>query len=147
MLLLEARDMDPDRKRGFVCDPAGIALARGYCAGILQSLGIEESEAGLVILGLDEILTNIYRHAYGGRGGDIVLEIAKSASGLELVIEHMGVPGSPVTATLPSDRRPGGRGLGVIRRVFHEFTIEGSRPPWTIRATRHLTGTLPLDGC
>lgn len=140
VLCIESKPMDPARMQTFVCDPAGIALARTYGSGILRAQGIDAAEAGLVILGLDEILTNVYRHAYGGRAGDIVLEIALRPGELELVIEHMGVPGSPVPVTRPRDRNPGGRGMGVIRSVFHEFAIEGSRPPWTIRATRRLAG-------
>jgi PAS domain S-box-containing protein len=79
---------------------------------------IEEAE-----LGLTEVVSNIMRHAYGGRtDGRIELRVRGANRSLDVEVMHWGAAFQPEAVRLPTaaSSTKGGLGLFIIEQVFDE---------------------------
>jgi anti-sigma regulatory factor (Ser/Thr protein kinase) len=93
---------------------------------LTERLGFPESECRAVVLGVDEALTNIIRHAYAGRA-ERPIEVlfrrvraslcGKHGEALEIVLVDRGkkVDRAKLCGRALEDVRPGGLGLHFIR--------------------------------
>ena len=99
-----------------------------------------EVDAYQVVLAFDEILTNVYKHAYKSRPGPVRCEASIDLTSLRFVITHWGV-GLSSEANLPrssEDFRLGGYGLPFVRRVFDEAAFESCEGHSIVSLARRL---------
>jgi serine/threonine-protein kinase RsbW len=81
---------------------------------------------------LDEILSNVVRHAYAGKGQDRQIEVRFALQGgiLELTVADDAAPFDPLMhgdpdTSLPLDERPlGGLGLLIVKRLMDRVEYE-----------------------
>jgi serine phosphatase RsbU (regulator of sigma subunit)/anti-sigma regulatory factor (Ser/Thr protein kinase) len=99
----------------------------GYC-------GFSTKATHSVVLACDEVLTNIYLHAYASQPGKVVCQVHVSELDLRISFEHWG---RPFRGAEPKQDTPGGRGLAFIRKVFSsvEFTEHGSSATVELRGS------------
>ena len=112
-------------------NPETLCVVRGALAQLTESLGFSESECRAVVLGVDEALTNIIRHAYAGQT-DQPIEILfhrirmpsrrASNEALEIILVDQGkeVDRAKLCGRALEDVRPGGLGLHFIRETMDE---------------------------
>lgn len=104
-------------------------MARRAAAEIALSLGFGENEEAAVALIVGEMGSNVLRH---GRGGEMLLRPLheQDALGLEVIALDRGPGMSDIDRCMRDGYSTGGTlgtGLGVVRRLAHDFDIY-SRP-------------------
>jgi len=101
---------------------------------VFRIAGLEEDKCELVALGVEEALTNVIRHSYGGPcDKPIIVKLSrierydKNGPALEIAIRDFGRQVDPkkIKAEDPGELRPGGRGVHIMESVMDE--IEFSR--------------------
>ncbi len=105
------------------CTPECIREARKFCEQWLIFAGLPKANVVQILVGCDEILTNILKHAYGvdQPPGPITCVAALEPTLLRFTIRHRGRGLSQEQAAAQADavsRDEGGMGLALVRRVF-----------------------------
>lgn len=107
-------------------DPDMLCVVRAALSQLGEKLGLAEGECRAVVLAVDEGLTNIIRHAYGGKT-DKPIEVrfrriqaagdGDHRDALEIVLEDRGaaVNRAKLCSRALDEVRPGGLGLHFIR--------------------------------
>lgn len=126
-------------------DFPSVRLLAAACHGVLAEWGLSADRRALLELAVVEAATNVVRHAYGGRGGRVELEIAREGPAIALSVVDGGAAFDPTTIPAPREPDPrdpstwpeGGMGLPIIRAACDElrYSSEGGRN----RLTLHLT--------
>jgi anti-sigma regulatory factor (Ser/Thr protein kinase) len=83
--------------------------------------GFDEAPAAEVVLAVHEALANVLKHGYGGdRRGPVTVRVRADEEALDVLIVDSCPPVSPdkICARDWDDRRPGGMGVPLIRRVM-----------------------------
>ncbi|GAC1630815.1 MAG: hypothetical protein NVS9B14_01890 [Candidatus Acidiferrum sp.] len=115
-------------------NPLVLCGVRGAVAPIASALGFSEEDCRKITLAVDEAITNIIRHAYGGKlNRPIIVEFntvdgaGDSKSGLEIVLSDRGPKPKPdAFKGLPAgELRSGGLGLHFMRQSMD--TVAHSR--------------------
>jgi serine/threonine-protein kinase RsbW len=108
-------------------DLGDLARIRDYVSGRLAMLGVAEEAHDDVRLAVDEAVTNILVHGYGG-SGSISLELAVDGQDLVVRLEDEA-PGFDPAGVPEADpgppglrQSPGGLGLFLIHRVMDEVS-------------------------
>ncbi len=121
-LVAQATRHYPEPRMEFDCAPDTMAAARNFINHWALHAGFDDTTAGLIVLGCDEIFTNVYRHAYEGSPGHLVCEGQIETSGFNLLLRfhHQGSrgPDDASPPSCPSYEQVGGRGRFVIHEVF-----------------------------
>jgi anti-sigma regulatory factor (Ser/Thr protein kinase) len=107
--------------------PWQLAVVRAAVEKMCAQLGMDERSIGEMMLGVDEALTNVIRHAYEGQA-DRPIEIELSPCGseeecidcLQVVIRDEGrsVPAEQIRSRDLEDIRPGGLGVHIMQTVM-----------------------------
>ena len=108
-------------------DPRILCVVRSAVMSLTEELGFPAAECRALTRAVDEALTNIIRHAYGGRPGQSIELLCRrmqdrtggrQREGLEIVLVDHGAPadrkklcGRPL-----DDVRPGGLGMHFIQQ-------------------------------
>ena len=121
-------------------DPEMLCAVRGALAQLTEKLGFPEADCRAVVLAVDEALTNIIRHAYGGQTDQPIEALFRRISlddnglrgeALEIVLEDRGpaVDREKLCGRPLEEVRPGGLGLHFIRQSMDrvEFRRENGR--------------------
>lgn len=103
--------------------PAHLPVVRAALDRFCELLGFCEEDRGLVVLAVDEALTNIIRHAYSGRSDqsiEVTLRCANDSDGqatLQIQLRDWGEPAQPeqFKSRPLQDVRPGGLGVHIMR--------------------------------
>jgi phosphoserine phosphatase RsbU/P len=101
--------------------PDNIPDLRFYCRQWVALTGLDDAEAYQVVLGCDELFTNVYKHAYRSESGPIRCDAKIDLTSLTFLITHWGAGLSSSENNVPpapEGSRLGGYGLPFIRRVF-----------------------------
>jgi len=113
--------------------------------------GWEKKSAEEILLAVDEVLTNIIRHAYGGKPGKMVILFEDSPEKTEIVLEDHGKKFDPTQLPPPElpCHKPGGLGVHFIRTlmdrvVYDESFKEGNRLHLIKFKSKMLKGERPL---
>lgn len=87
---------------------------------LLNSAGFGEKETGNIVLAVDEGLTNIIRHAYGGKEGRIEVTFGDYPDRTEITLRDYGVRFDPTKLPAPElpPTRPGGLGVHLMRTLM-----------------------------
>jgi serine/threonine-protein kinase RsbW len=108
-------------------DPSLLCAVRGAVERLAESFGFSDAECRAVTRAVDEALTNIIRHAYGGRA-DRPIEMFfrsvhgqgnhKAADGIEILLCDRGPAIQPDKMCLRAldEVKPGGLGLHFIQQ-------------------------------
>jgi serine/threonine-protein kinase RsbW len=110
-------------------DFPSVRLLAAACHGVLAEWGLPESRRSLLELAVVEAATNVVRHAYGGRGGRVEVELARDGREVELSVLDAGLSFDPTRVPAPREPDPGdpatwpegGMGLPIIRAACDEL--------------------------
>jgi len=125
-------------------DFPSVRLLAAACQGVLAEWGLPEERRSLLELAVVEAATNVVRHAYGGRGGRVEVELTREGSAISLSVLDSGASFDPTRVPPPREPDPadpstwpeGGMGLPIIRAACDElrYRVEDGRN----RLTLHL---------
>jgi len=110
-------------------NPAYLCVARAAARKAMEISGLSRQDADGVTLALDEALTNVIRHSYGGPcEKPIIVRISQipdyeeKESALEIVVRDFGKQVDPKTIKSRdlNEVRPGGLGVHIIQTVMDE---------------------------
>ena len=138
--------MDVTCKVEFTSDPQLLCAIRTAVEHFARQSGFGAEQRRSLTLAVDEALTNIIRHAYGGRAGEpIEMHLLRSDERVEFVLLDAGQEAdlARVKARPPGELRAGGRGLHFIRDIMDE--VEYQRLPGRNRL--RLVKYRPTAGC
>ncbi len=131
------------------------ALAGLAVRGIAQGFGLDEAEAYLLELAVVEAVSNVIRHAYGGRSGNpIELSLALSRTGMTLDIRDRGTAMDPADLDRAgefaeprdiADLPEGGMGLSIIKQVMDEVAYSSRNGVNTLSMAKTLMLTPPRE--
>ena len=135
-------DSSPAPPSDYECEisPESIPDLRFFCEQWAAFSGLVEEDVYQVVLAFDEILTNVYKHAYKYKPGFIRCRAWIDTTSLRFVVTHWGA-GLTSEANVPrppDDSRVGGYGLPFIRRVFDEATFESCKGHSTVNLARRI---------
>lgn len=122
-----------------------LGVVREFVVGVARDLGLAQDDVYGLQLAVDEACTNVVRHAYGGLGGQVEVEVAVDGDRIQIVIRDWGaafdpeaVPAPDITA--PLEQRPlGGLGLFLMREMMDEihFSFDADQGN-TLTMVKHL---------
>ena len=103
--------------------PESLATATAFVEKRARALGMPPTQLPILDLLLEEVVVNVYSHAYGDQGGTLEVEVYPreqegKITGICLVVRDWGAPYNPLSAAPPDttqsvEERPIG-GLGVL---------------------------------
>jgi phosphoserine phosphatase RsbU/P len=130
----------------YACDisPEGIARVRSYCEQWATFAGLGDSEIYEVVLACDEILTNVYKHAYHCQAGPLSCSASVDEDSLRFVVVHWGdgLSSEMGLPKPPSVSRAGGLGLPFIHRVFDHVNFERTAECSKVNLAKRLRSTV-----
>jgi anti-sigma regulatory factor (Ser/Thr protein kinase) len=106
-------------------DPTKLPEVRSQIRAWVDPLGWSERQVGEIVLALDEAVTNVIRHGYGGEPGHricicaAVVDDAQDGPGIEIRVRDYGRQVDPkrICGRDLDDVRPGGLGVHIIRAM------------------------------
>ena len=107
-----------------VADASHVGAARRRAAELAADAGLDETARGEVGIIVNELATNILRHA--GRGTLLLQRVGADGAGIELLAFDAGPGMSNVDKCLADGYSTGGtagNGLGAVQRLSDEFDI------------------------
>jgi phosphoserine phosphatase RsbU/P len=123
LLLIEDRTAPPLREFAALCTAESIRAARAFFEQWGRFAGIPQDTLLKLLVGCDEILTNVIKHAYGLQKppGPLWCGAEVSPSVVRFIIRHHGAGITQEQAAAQADarsREEGGLGLALVCRVF-----------------------------
>ncbi|MBU9889185.1 MAG: ATP-binding protein [Candidatus Omnitrophica bacterium] len=105
-----------------------LAPLRKELRELLAQAGWEKKIAEEILLAVDEALTNIIRHAYGGQAGTMTVIFSDGPEQTEITLEDRGKAFDPNQVPPPELPRsePGGLGVHFIRAVMDRVVYDAS---------------------
>ena len=107
--------------------PAHLPVVRAAVERLCELMGFEEQTRGQIVLSVDEALTNVIKHAYGGAPDkpiEITLQRVGGAEGEALHIEmrDWGERADPseIRSRDLGDVRPGGLGVHIMQNCMDQ---------------------------
>ena len=122
-------------ERRLPAGPQAAAQALDLLEEACRAWGVADRARFQLELALDEAVSNIVRHAYGGGPGEIGLRLGRIEGDVWIELWDEGPAFDPTDAPAPrlegalADRADGGMGIHLMRRVVDElqYRREGSR--------------------
>jgi serine/threonine-protein kinase RsbW len=124
---------------------AGVREAIAAFERFGRSNGVARGAGWRMQLALDEILSNVVRHAQPGEGTtlDMIFSLDEGMVGVEIVdkagaFNPLLAP-APDTSSSLQDRQPGGLGIALVRRLMDEtlYVRRDDRNHFVMRCGRH----------
>jgi len=121
-------DMDKPIRMSIVSQPGYLAVVRSAVEKTCQLLGFDEQTVGRIVLGVDEALTNIIRHAYHGANDkqiDIeLMPLLEPCVGLRITLRDYGEVFDPEIIKRAGNHdklKPGGLGVHIMTMCMDEL--------------------------
>ena len=111
-------------------DERTVARLRYLVECFCKQHGLPRTVSNVVMLSVDEIVSNILLHGYGGRPGLFSIALDFDGRAVSVVIEDAGKPFdvtkavAPVTGGTLASRREGGLGLLLVKNLMDEITYQ-----------------------
>lgn len=106
---------------------------REFVGKAARHVGFSDKEVYSIQLAADEASSNIIEHAYAGiEGGKLEIDLSTSENELKIVMRDRGKPFDPASVPEPnvkadlSERKIGGLGMYLMRKLMDEVTYESS---------------------
>ena len=122
---------DPGTRLRVTSDTANIARVRAAVEDFARAIRFSEQEVSGIALAINEAVSNVIQHGYGGRGGqpiDVTIEPVRrdDRAGLQVTIRDCGRQVDPATIVGRDleDVRPGGLGTHIIKTVMDEIEYD-----------------------
>jgi anti-sigma regulatory factor (Ser/Thr protein kinase) len=111
-------------------DPQELSSFRRDLRTLLHEGGLNEKASGEVVLAVDEVVTNIIRHAYQGGKGKIEVGFLDRPDYIKISIRDFGRKFDPTKASDPElpPTRPGGLGIYLTKRLVDEVKYDSEIP-------------------
>ena len=129
-------------------DPRWLRLARLVVEHSCREFGLEETQAREIVIAVDEALSNVMRHGYGGVSTLPIRMVCRSNSqAVEVEIWDRGIEFNPLEQPVPppNELRRGGRGLFLIRSSVDECEYQ-RRDGWNRIRLRKLLPVAAGEG-
>lgn len=107
---------------------------------LLNQAGWEKKTTEEILLAVDEALTNIIRHAYGGNPGKMAVSVSAADNKIEIVLEDWGKKFDPTQVPPPElpRHKPGGLGVHFIRTIMDQMIYDDQGPEGNrLRLVKH----------
>ena len=136
VLTITDHSTPPAAEIALTCHPDTLRLVREFIETWSAYHGLSDEFTGLLVLGCDEVMSNICKYAYCSSSTEraATCRIESDADSVRILIEHFGAgitnaDFQKLVAPPSVDRRIGGLGLHVISEVFDrvDFRREESR--------------------
>ena len=110
--------------------PQFLCIARQATNRMAQMVGLSEKDVDMVTLAVEEALTNVIQHGYGGPCDEpIIMQFRQIASShgrparLEITVRDFGKQVDPtcIKSRDLDDIRPGGLGVHIIKSIMDEI--------------------------
>jgi len=125
----------------FTSDPKELADVRQQVREFLSKATVDEVDAELMILAIDEACTNIIRHAYHCEAGcPVYLDLDASSKKVSMRLRDYGeqCPPEKLVGRNLEDFKPGGIGLHIIRKAFDVVEFRRKHKGTELRLTKRL---------
>jgi anti-sigma regulatory factor (Ser/Thr protein kinase) len=105
-----------------------LAQIRRFVQESAAAFRVAESDVLHIVLAVDEAVTNVILHGYGGKGGLVEIEVTRLPDALEILLRDEARPFDPTGApardlSVPfAERGPGGLGLHLIRTIMDQIS-------------------------
>lgn len=126
-------------------DMANLEQVSDFVLEMARQLQLAEQTTDHVQMAVDEAVTNVMEHAYGGRtDGRIEIDIHATAHALQIEIRDRGEPFDPNTIQEPnihsplSERSIGGLGVFFMRKLMDDVEFKRDRRGNITRMTKKL---------
>ena len=136
-------------KLELLSDPNLLCVVRATIEQLTEFFGFQAPERRSVTLAVDEALTNILRHAYGGQSGRPIEILfrripqgggSKRGEGLEILLSDRGPAVDPrkLRGRRLDEIKPGGLGLHFIRQSMDTVEFTRARGVNQLRLIKYL---------
>jgi serine/threonine-protein kinase RsbW len=101
-----------------------LAEVRAFIRTSASGLGADDEAVGDLVQAVDEWVTNIIRHGYGGRHGPVEIDVDREGMEIVVRVRDRGprfdpADAPPFDAEAPLDqRRPGGMGIHLMQDLM-----------------------------
>jgi serine phosphatase RsbU (regulator of sigma subunit)/anti-sigma regulatory factor (Ser/Thr protein kinase) len=118
------------KRINLVAESKNLIKVRGFVVKYGRKMGLLPKQVSELKLAVDEAVSNIIRHAYGGAKGYFQVEISKLESAVELKIIDQGVEFDWYSVLEPDlykyveTRRKGGLGIWLIKKLIDEVQYQ-----------------------
>lgn len=125
VLIVTDHSTPPPREIALTCHPDTLQLVREFIENWAGYQGLREDATALIMLGCDEVMTNICKHAYcsGSTDRPACCRIESGDDSVRILIEHYGEgldneAFQKLMVAPSAGERIGGLGLHVISEIF-----------------------------
>jgi len=131
--------------------PENVGLVRQALRGLGEAVQLDEIELNDITTAVTEACNNVVAHAYSGGVGDLEVEIAGSAGGVDVLVRDHGVGIGDAALQEQSEAVEGGIGLPVMRALAQQVVFAepaGGGTDVSMRFQTTATGSLapPAEG-
>jgi anti-sigma regulatory factor (Ser/Thr protein kinase) len=111
-------------------DERTVARLKSLVECFCKQHGLPRRVSAVVMLSLDEVVSNILLHGYGRRPGQLSIALHYDGRAFSVVIEDSGKPfdltkaAAPVNRGKLASRREGGLGLLIVKNLMDEITYK-----------------------
>ncbi len=128
-------------------DPVHLCVVRSAVETAASRFGLPQHDCDRLVLAVDEAMTNIIRHGYGGRDDrSIWVTLSRLArngqTGIEVVIDDETeqidtglIKAKPLVPANPDEITPGGLGVGIIEQSVDHHAYQRRTDATGLRLT------------
>jgi len=123
-------------------DPVHLCVVRSAVETAASRFGLPSADCDKLVLAVDEAMTNVIRHGYGGRTDKsiwVTLSAVKrdGRSGVEVIIDdESGITDpSQIKPRVSEQLRPGGLGVSIIQQTVDEYDYQPRKDAAGLRLT------------
>ncbi len=104
----------------------------------LQNAGAPQKASSEILVAVQEALTNIVRHAYGGKEGKIDVCYEDQGDRIEIILRDYGQPFDPSKIPAPElpPVKPGGLGLYLIKTLMDQVEYQKNHEGNSLRLVK-----------
>ena len=138
-MLVVDKSIRPDSRYDCEISPETIPDLRHFCEQWVVFAGFDDPESYQLVLAYDEILTNVYKHAYRSRPGPLSCTACIDENALHFTVIHWGegISSSDNIRRSP-DPQVGGYGLPFIHRIFDHVAFTTNAECSTVTLSKRL---------
>jgi phosphoserine phosphatase RsbU/P len=133
-----------------ICEisPETIPDLRSFCEQWAAFAGFNDADIYQVVLACDEVLTNIFKHAYHSRSGALSWTGDVDDTHLRFVIVHWGdgLSSAEIVPQAFNSSRAGGYGLPFIHRIFDKVVFDKKAEFSTVTLLKRIVWSSEVPG-